>query len=61
MWINLDVDISERDTLFREAAEVIVNAQQGSASLLQKTKIGYNRAGRSNRQLEAAGIVPFEE
>jgi S-DNA-T family DNA segregation ATPase FtsK/SpoIIIE len=33
--INLDVDISERDTLFREAAEVIVNAQ-GSASLLQR-------------------------
>jgi S-DNA-T family DNA segregation ATPase FtsK/SpoIIIE len=28
--INLDVDISERDTLFREAAEIIVNAQQGS-------------------------------
>jgi S-DNA-T family DNA segregation ATPase FtsK/SpoIIIE len=44
--INLD-DISERDTLFREAAEVIVNAQQGSASLLQrKLKLGYNRAGR---------------
>jgi S-DNA-T family DNA segregation ATPase FtsK/SpoIIIE len=41
------IDISERDTLFREAAEVIVNAQQGSASLLQrKLKLGYNRAGR---------------
>jgi S-DNA-T family DNA segregation ATPase FtsK/SpoIIIE len=60
--INLDVDISERDTLFREAAEVIVNAQQGSASLLQrKLKLGYNRAGRLIDQLEAAGIVgPFE-
>jgi S-DNA-T family DNA segregation ATPase FtsK/SpoIIIE len=34
--INLDIDISERDTLFREAAEIIVNAQQGSASLLQR-------------------------
>jgi S-DNA-T family DNA segregation ATPase FtsK/SpoIIIE len=58
--INLDVDISERDTLFREAA-VIVNAQQGSASLLQrKLKLGYNRAGRLIDQLEAAGIVgPF--
>jgi S-DNA-T family DNA segregation ATPase FtsK/SpoIIIE len=31
--INLDIDISERDTLFREAAEIIVNAQQGSAFL----------------------------
>ena len=60
--INLDMDISERDTLFREAAEVIVMAQQGSASLLQrKLKLGYNRAGRLIDQLEAAGIVgPFE-
>jgi S-DNA-T family DNA segregation ATPase FtsK/SpoIIIE len=60
--INLEMDISDRDTLFREAAEVIVNAQQGSASLLQrKLKLGYNRAGRLIDQLEAAGIVgPFE-
>ncbi|TRX43042.1 DNA translocase FtsK [Flavobacterium restrictum] len=60
--INLDMDVSDRDTLFREAAEVIVNAQQGSASLLQrKLKLGYNRAGRLIDQLEAAGIVgPFE-
>ena len=60
--INLDMDISDRDTLFREAAEIIVNAQQGSASLLQrKLKLGYNRAGRLIDQLESAGIVgPFE-
>ena len=59
---KLDMDISERDTLFREAAEIIVTAQQGSASLLQrKLKLGYNRAGRLIDQLEAAGIVgPFE-
>ncbi|MGJ5642379.1 DNA translocase FtsK 4TM domain-containing protein [Formosa sp. S-31] len=59
---NLDIDISDRDKLFREAAEVIVTAQQGSASLLQrKLKLGYNRAGRLIDQLEAAGIVgPFE-
>jgi len=59
---SLDIDISERDVLFREAAEVIVTAQQGSASLLQrKLKLGYNRAGRLIDQLEAAGIVgPFE-
>lgn len=58
----LDMDISERDSMFREAAEVIVTAQQGSASLLQrKLKLGYNRAGRLIDQLEAAGIVgPFE-
>ena len=59
---HLDMDISERDSLFREAAEIIVTAQQGSASLLQrKLKLGYNRAGRLIDQLEAAGIVgPFE-
>lgn len=59
---SLDIDIADRDKLFREAAEVIVTAQQGSASLLQrKLKLGYNRAGRLIDQLEAAGIVgPFE-
>ena len=56
--VNLEFDISERDNLFREAAEIIVTAQQGSASLLQrKLKLGYNRAGRLIDQLEAAGIV----
>ncbi len=59
---GIDYDISERDSMFREAAEVIVNAQQGSASLIQrKLKLGYNRAGRIIDQLEAAGVVgPFE-
>ncbi len=58
----IDNNIEERDVLFKEAAEVIVIAQQGSASLLQrKMKLGYNRAGRIIDQLEAAGIVgPFE-
>ncbi len=59
---TLDIGVEERDQLFREAAEVLVIAQQGSASLLQrKLKLGYNRAGRLIDQLEAAGIVgPFE-
>jgi DNA segregation ATPase FtsK/SpoIIIE, S-DNA-T family len=59
---NLDIEISDRDKLFEEAAKLIVIAQQGSASLLQrKLKLGYNRAGRLIDQLEAAGIVgPFE-
>ena len=56
--VQLDNKIDERDVLFKEAAEVIVIAQQGSASLLQrKMKLGYNRAGRIIDQLEAAGIV----
>lgn len=59
---SLDIDKSDRDVLFRDAAEVLVIAQQGSASLLQrKLKLGYNRAGRIIDQLEAAGVVgPFE-
>ncbi|MCB4800087.1 DNA translocase FtsK [Neotamlana laminarinivorans] len=59
---SLDIDIADRDKLFKDAAIVIVTAQQGSASLLQrKLKLGYNRAGRIIDQLEAAGIVgPFE-
>ena len=59
---SMDNNIEDRDVLFKEAAEVIVIAQQGSASLLQrKMKLGYNRAGRIIDQLEAAGIVgPFE-
>ena len=55
---SMDNNIDDRDVLFVEAAEVIVIAQQGSASLLQrKMKLGYNRAGRIIDQLEAAGIV----
>ena len=59
---SVDNNIEDRDVLFKDAAEVIVIAQQGSASLLQrKMKLGYNRAGRIIDQLEAAGIVgPFE-
>lgn len=59
---NIDISMEDRDALFKEAAEVLVIAQQGSASLLQrKLKLGYNRAGRLIDQLEAAGIVgPFE-
>ena len=57
-----EINIEDRDELFEDAAKVIVVAQQGSASLIQrKLKLGYNRAGRIIDQMEAAGIVgPFE-
>ncbi|HET9487128.1 MAG TPA: DNA translocase FtsK 4TM domain-containing protein [Chryseosolibacter sp.] len=57
-----NVDLSDRDALFEDAARVIVMHQQGSTSLIQrKLKLGYNRAGRLIDQLEAAGVVgPFE-
>jgi S-DNA-T family DNA segregation ATPase FtsK/SpoIIIE len=53
-----EIDLSERDALFEDAARLIVRHQQGSTSLIQrKMKLGYNRAGRLIDQLEAAGIV----
>jgi S-DNA-T family DNA segregation ATPase FtsK/SpoIIIE len=53
-----EVDLSERDKMFDEAAKLVVQFQQGSASFLQrKLKLGYNRAGRIVDQLEAAGII----
>jgi S-DNA-T family DNA segregation ATPase FtsK/SpoIIIE len=57
-----DMDPAQRDSMFEEAARVIVTHQQGSTSLLQRRlKLGYNRAGRLIDQLEQAGVVgPFE-
>lgn len=57
-----DIDPSERDALFTDAARLVVQTQQGSTSMIQrKLKLGYNRAGRIVDQLEAAGILgPFE-
>ncbi|MDR1552631.1 MAG: DNA translocase FtsK [Prevotellaceae bacterium] len=57
-----DVDTNDLDKLFEEAARLIVAAQQGSTSLIQrKLALGYNRAGRIMDQLEATGIVgPYE-
>lgn len=55
-------DPDDIDSLFEDAARLVVMYQQGSTSLIQrKLKLGYNRAGRLMDQLEAAGIVgPFE-
>ncbi|MCH1405919.1 MAG: DNA translocase FtsK [Schleiferiaceae bacterium] len=57
-----DIDPSDRDSLFEDAARLVVLTQQGSTSMIQrKLKLGYNRAGRIVDQLEAAGILgPFE-
>jgi S-DNA-T family DNA segregation ATPase FtsK/SpoIIIE len=52
------VDLTNRDSMFEEAARLVVAHQQGSTSLIQrKLSLGYNRAGRIMDQLEAAGIV----
>lgn len=51
-------DWLDRDSLFEDAARLIVQHQTGSTSLLQRRmKLGYNRAGRLMDQLEIAGIV----
>ncbi len=57
-----EIDLDDKDPLFNDAARMVVQHQQGSASLLQRRlKLGYNRAGRLIDQLEAAGIIgPFE-
>jgi len=52
------LDDSDRDKLFREAAEVVIQHQQGSTSLLQRRlKVGYGRAARIIDQLHSAGIL----
>jgi S-DNA-T family DNA segregation ATPase FtsK/SpoIIIE len=51
-------DVGDRDKLFREAAEVVVQNQQGSTSLLQRRlKVGYGRAARIIDQLHSAGVL----
>jgi S-DNA-T family DNA segregation ATPase FtsK/SpoIIIE len=51
-------DEGDRDKLFREAAEVVIQHQQGSTSLLQRRlKVGYGRAARIIDQLHSAGVL----
>jgi S-DNA-T family DNA segregation ATPase FtsK/SpoIIIE len=55
---NVEFSANEKDALFDQCARIVVETQQGSASLLQRRlKIGYNRAGRIIDQLQAAGII----
>lgn len=56
------VDMQNLDSMFEEAARMVVTFQQGSTSTLQrKLGMGYARAGRVMDQLEAAGIVGAQE
>ena len=56
------IDISNIDSLFGDAARMVVNTQKGSTSDLQrKLGLGYARAGKIMDQLEAAGIVGPQE
>lgn len=52
------ITIAELDEMFSDAAALVVQAQSGSTSMIQrKLKLGFNRAGRIMDQLEAFGIV----
>ena len=49
---------AERDKLFRDAAEVVIQHQGGSTSLLQRRlKVGYGRAARIIDQLHLSGVL----
>jgi len=51
-------DTDGRDSMFEEAAHLVVMHQQGSVSLLQRRlKLGFSRAARIMDQLESSGIV----
>lgn len=53
-----ETEIVDRDKLFRDAAEVVIQHQQGSTSLLQRRlKVGYGRAARIIDQLHFAGVL----
>lgn len=53
-----EISLSELDSMFEDAARLIVANQHGSTSLIQrKMQLGYNRAGRIMDQMEKLGIV----
>ena len=57
-----DISPDKLDPLFADAARVVVLAQHGSTSLIQrKLEIGFNRAGRIMDQLCRMGIVGEQE
>jgi DNA segregation ATPase FtsK/SpoIIIE-like protein len=53
-----DEELDERDVLFRQAAELCIQHEGGSAALLQRRlRIGYGRAARIVDQLHFAGVL----
>lgn len=49
---------NEKDPLFKDAVELVINDEQASISYIQrKLKVGYSRAGRIVDQMEEMGII----
>lgn len=60
--IEVNSQDTERDELFDEAVEIVINANTASTSLLQRRlRIGFNRASNIMEQMEAAGVVSTNE
>ncbi|MFN9442807.1 MAG: DNA translocase FtsK 4TM domain-containing protein [Planctomycetota bacterium] len=50
--------VADRDELYRQAAEVVLQSQRGSATLLQRAlAVGYTRATRLLEMMEEDGLV----
>jgi DNA segregation ATPase FtsK/SpoIIIE, S-DNA-T family len=57
-WGTSEMSLEDKDDLYDQAAQIVVSAQRGSVSLLQRQlKIGYTRASRLMEQLGMGGIV----
>ena len=55
---DVNADVNNRDELFDEAVQLVLDAQQASTSFLQRRmKVGYSRAARLMDELENAGVV----
>ena len=55
---DVNADVNDRDELFDEAVQLVLDAQQASTSFLQRRmKVGYSRAARLMDELENAGVV----
>ena len=55
---DFNADVEDRDELFEDAVQTVIEHQQASTSFLQRRmKIGYSRAARLMDELEVAGIV----
>lgn len=62
--VEMDTDMApgKFDKMIRQVAEMVVESQYGSTSVIQRQfGVGYNRAGKMMDQLERMGIVSAQE